>query len=177
MTPDRDRDARGRPRNSRARDALGRPLPRGSASDIERVPDELAMPLPEALTLARRYLDEELPFHAHEVFESLWKSRPAAERDLWQALAQIAVGLTHALRGNPTGARALLLRGRDRLRRYAGDPHGVDVDGILAAIGTGLDEMDTGEPASATLVAAQRVSRQVGQRVSRSLGSRPAPPR
>ncbi len=53
-----------------------------------------------------------------------------AERDLWQGLAQLAVGLTHALRGNARGAVTLLRRGGARLAGYAGtSPHGIDVDG------------------------------------------------
>ena len=41
------------------------------------------------------------PFHAHEVLEAFWKAAPPAERDFWQGLAQLAVGLTHARRGPP----------------------------------------------------------------------------
>ena len=131
--PDRDRDVLGRPRNARPRDGLGRPLPRGSATGTERVPDELAVPLADAIELAQTYLDTGRPFHAHEVLEALWKSRPAAERDLWQGLAQIAVGLTHALRGNLTGAVTLLRRGSDRVRVYTGDPHGIAIAAVLDA--------------------------------------------
>ncbi|MEW1808906.1 DUF309 domain-containing protein [Pseudarthrobacter sp. NPDC080039] len=36
------------------------------------------------------------PFAAHEVLEARWKAGPAMERDLWQGLAQICVGLAHA---------------------------------------------------------------------------------
>ena len=35
------------------------------------------------------------------------ESRPASERDLWRGLAQLAVGTTHAARGNPVGADRL----------------------------------------------------------------------
>ena len=122
----RDRDAVGRARNARPRDGLGRPLPRGVAGD-ERIPDDLVLPPAEALTLAQQLLDEGRPFHAHEVLEASWKSAPAGERDLWQGLAQIAVGLTHARRGNARGAAALLRRGADRVAGYAGAaPHGID---------------------------------------------------
>ena len=56
--------------------------------------------------------------------------RPA-ERDLWQGLAQVAVGLTHAQRGNSRGAVALLRRGADRLSGYPEPgPHDVDVAGV-----------------------------------------------
>ena len=50
---------------------------------------------------------------------------------LWQGLAQLAVGLTHVQRGNPKGAVALLRRGADRIDPYAGEsPHGLDVAGL-----------------------------------------------
>ena len=129
----RDRDAAGRARNARPRDALGRPLPRGAAGD-ERIPDDLVLPPREALQLAQELLDAERPFHAHEVLEASWKSAPAAERDLWQGLAQIAVGLTHARRGNAQGAAALLRRGADRVAGYADSPpHGIDAAGVCRA--------------------------------------------
>jgi hypothetical protein len=63
-------------------------------------------------------LAEGRPFHAHEVFEAAWKSGPAEERELWQGLAQIAVGITHARRGNAVGAVALLRRGTRRVGGY-----------------------------------------------------------
>ena len=126
----RDRDPAGRARNARPRDALGRPLPRGAAGD-ERIPDDLALPPAESLRLAQQLLDDGRPFHAHEVLEASWKSAPATERDLWQGLAQVAVGLTHARRGNAHGAAALLGRGADRVAGYAGGaPHGIDAAGV-----------------------------------------------
>jgi len=129
---DRPRDARGRPANDRPRDGLGRPLPRGSAG-VERVPDGFALPPAEALTEAQRRLDAGRPFHAHEVLEGSWKAAPEGERDLWQGLAQLAVGLTHALRGNRRGAVTLLRRGALRIGPYAAAaPHGIDVTGVVA---------------------------------------------
>jgi hypothetical protein len=65
------------------------------------------------------------------VLEAAWKAAPPAERDVWQALAQIAVGLTHALRGNARGAAALLRRGIKRLDGYPDlGPYGIDVAGL-----------------------------------------------
>jgi hypothetical protein len=139
----RDRDAAGRPRNARPRDALGRPLPHGAAEGVERVPDRLDLPLNEAVDLAQRYLDTARPFHAHEVLEAMWKSQPPAERDLWQGLAQMAVGLTHAMRGNRKGAAALLRRGSDRVAGYAGDPHAIDVPGVTAAARSLASEIES----------------------------------
>jgi uncharacterized protein len=154
----RDRDAAGRARNARPRDGLGRPLDRGSPGE-PTMPDEAALGPQDALETAQRLLDTGRPFHAHEVLEASWKAAPAAERELWQGLAQLAVGLTHALRGNPAGAVTLLRRGADRISRYglvgpcgpaapagpaglAGPtglvgPYGINVAG-LAASATGL---------------------------------------
>jgi len=128
----RDRDPAGRARNARPRDGLGRPLPH-DAEGVERVPDDLVLPPDESLVEAQRLLDLGRPFHAHEVLEGTWKAAPAAERDLWQGLAQVAVGLTHRARGNPTGASTLLQRGAARIEPYAGaPPYGIDVTGLVA---------------------------------------------
>ncbi len=74
----------------------------------------------ESVAEAQRLLDEGKPFHAHEVFEDAWKSGPEKERELWRGLAQLAVGLTHAARGNATGGARLLRRGA--ARRRSGQP-------------------------------------------------------
>lgn len=127
----RDRDAAGRARNSRPRDGLGRPLPHGSEG-VERVPDDLVLPPGESLAEAQRLLDACRPFHAHEVLEGTWKAAPAGERDLWQGLAQLAVGVTHRGRGNAVGAARLLRRGAGRIEAYAErPPYGLDVAGIV----------------------------------------------
>ncbi len=154
----RDRDPAGRPRNARPRDGLGRPLardagqPRADAGQ-DRIPDDLVITGRDAAVLADRLLREGRPFHAHEVLEAAWKTGPPEDRDLWQGLAQIAVGLTHARRGNARGAVTLLRRGSPahphppgprRTRppepgRYAipstgGDhAHGMDIPAVLAA--------------------------------------------
>lgn len=128
----RDRDIAGRPRNARPRDELGRPLPR-SAAGTPAMPEEASLTPGQAAELADELLRTDRPFHAHEVLEAAWKAAPEAERDLWQGLAQIAVGITHARRGNATGAVALLRRGADRVRRYRGSgvPYGMDIERAL----------------------------------------------
>lgn len=138
----RDRDAAGRARNSRPRDALGRPLPRGAPGEPV-LPDEITVTPDWAIATAQDMLDHGRPFHAHEVLEAAWKSADAAERDLWQGLAQLAVGLTHALRGNAGGAVTLLRRGAQRIAPAAGTaPHGINVDGVLAQASGLADEIE-----------------------------------
>jgi hypothetical protein len=146
MTAERDRDAQGRARQMRPRDRLGRPLPYGSAG-VEPVSEE---PLPPAETIekARALWRDGRPFSAHEVFEARWKDAPGGERDLWQGLAQLCVGSTHAERGNFTGARTLWSRARGRLGAYAitGEPtYGLDLASLLAW----LDERRANPPARA----------------------------
>jgi hypothetical protein len=102
------------------------------------IPDELALAAPDAARLADELLSAGRPFHAHEVLEASWKSAPPHERDLWQGLAQVAVGLTHAHRGNARGAVTLLRRGADRVRAYQGRaedgrPYGIDIAAVLMA--------------------------------------------
>ena len=132
--PMRDRDPSGRARNARPRDELGRPLPRSAPGpqDVPRIPDDLAITPAEAAELGGRLLAEGRPFHAHEVFEAAWKSTPGPERELWRGLAQIAVGLTHARRGNARGAAALLRRGAGHVREHAPGQSGPDEVGVDA---------------------------------------------
>ena len=132
MVSDRDRDTGGRARNARPRDALGRPLPYGAPGE-ERAPEGVVRTPDAALAEAQQLLDAGRPFHAHEVLEDAWKSAPEEERQLWRGLAQLAVGLTHAARGNRRGAATLLERGARNIGEYAGvAPHGVNVDGLVS---------------------------------------------
>ena len=129
-TASRDRDTAGRARNARPRDGLGRPLPRDAAGQPV-MPADLRVTPASALATAQQLLDDGRPFHAHEVLEAAWKAAEPDDRDLWQGLAQLAVGLTHALRGNASGAAALLRRGAGRLRGYSASPHGIDTAGLI----------------------------------------------
>ncbi len=98
----------------RARDALGRPVAADSPAAVEPV-SEVALPPDEAVELAQALLDEGRAFAAHEVLEAVWKACPAEERDYWQGLAQLCVGVTHLQRGNVEGAIRLLQRGAGHL--------------------------------------------------------------
>ena len=130
---ERDRDGLGRARQARPRDALGRPLPYG-AQGVEPVSEE-PLPPQETLSRARELLEAGRPFSAHEVLEARWKAGPPEERGLWQGLAQVCVAITHAARGNRTGAERLLERATANLAAYAQtgrDTYGLDVDAVLA---------------------------------------------
>jgi uncharacterized protein len=140
----RDRDESGRPRSARPRDSLGRPLPYGGAG-VPRIPDDLELAPAETLAYAQDLLDHGLAFSAHEVLEAAWKNGPDDERMLWQGLAQLAVGITHAQRGNVKGATSLLrsasarLSHDDRPGRYA-----IDVAGLVDFADALIDDLAAG---------------------------------
>ena len=141
---ERDRDEAGRPRSTRPRYALGRPLSAGSEG-VARIPDDLDLPPMETLALAQDLLDRGLAFNAHEVLEAAWKNGPSEERMLWQGLAQLAVGITHIQRGNLKGAATVLHRASTRLAD--GDrqvPYGVDAVGLVDYANALIDDLGSG---------------------------------
>jgi hypothetical protein len=106
-------------------------LPYGSVG-VEPPPEGVVRTPAEALAEADRLLRAGRPFHAHEVLEDAWKSGPDAERELWRGLAQLAVGLTHAARGNFDGGARLIERGAANIAPYADEaPHELDIAAIL----------------------------------------------
>ena len=119
----------------RGRDALGRPVPAGDPTAVPPVPEQ-ALPPGEALVLAQALLDEGRAFAAHEVLEASWKAAPAGQRQLWQGLAQVCVGVTHLQRGNRVGALRLLLRGAGNLGAH---PVAAQALAAAAAVEAGSD--------------------------------------
>ncbi|MER5738166.1 MULTISPECIES: DUF309 domain-containing protein [unclassified Streptomyces] len=160
----RDRDAEGRARSARPRDGLGRPLPYGAAG-VARQPEGVVRTPGETVREAQRLLDAGMPFHAHEVFEDAWKSGPDGERELWQGLAQLAVGLTHAARGNATGGARLLRRGAGRAGGYAdggGETYGLDVPGLVAWAGELAGRVERGAAPPDAAAEAPRLTGDLG---------------
>ncbi len=144
--PGRDRDADGRARNARPRDGLGRPLPHGAPGE-PRAPEGVVRTPAQTLDQAQQLLDAGRPFHAHEVLEDAWRTGPEQQRELWRGLAQLAVGLTHAARGNAVGARTLLDRGAGHVEAAAAVAGQWGVDGrALARWARSVDVTRVGRP-------------------------------
>jgi hypothetical protein len=135
----RDRDSADRPRNARPRDGLGRPLPYGAVG-VQRQAEGTVRTPEQTLDEAGRLLAAGMPFHAHEVFEDAWKSAAEPDRELWRGLAQLAVGITHAARGNRRGALALLRRGAVTITPFA-QAHEVDVPVLLSWVDAALEQV------------------------------------
>ena len=112
----------------RPRDLLGRPLPADADPSlaVPGIPPIGGLSDAQVWAMAMGYLDEGLPFHAHEVFEARWRTAPQDDRDAWQAHAQWAAALTHAARGNDVGAQRLTQRARDLMRTASSIPACMD---------------------------------------------------
>jgi uncharacterized protein len=119
------------------------------------MPENMAFTPAEAVRLAQRLIDDGRPFHAHEVLEATWKSSPADERALWKGLAQIAVGLTHARRGNSKGAVTLLRRGAAAVAGYAAGQDAAAGAARSQAAGLDLQAILSATNALADLIAAR----------------------
>ena len=134
----------------RPRDSLGRPLPMDSDTPVEDDPQPL--PPVETLAAAQRLLDEGRAFRAHEVFEARWKDVTGEERDLWRGLAQIAVAITHAQRGNDRGRLSLLTRAAATLAPWQDErPYDVDIAAVRAWAIKGCDGEQTVDELVASL--------------------------
>ena len=136
---ERDRDDSGRALNSRPRDGLGRPLPRGATGGVDRAPEGVLRTPEETIREAQALLDLGRPFHAHEVFEDAWKSSTGRDQLLWRGLAQFAVGLTHRARGNAVGGERLLRRGVTTLAGLTDRvPYGLELDRLAQWVADGF---------------------------------------
>jgi predicted metal-dependent hydrolase len=112
---------------------------------VPRIPEDAVFTPREALTVGQDLIDRGRAFHAHEVFEAMWKQADEQDRVLWRALAQLAVAITHLQRGNHKGALALLRRATEAIdplgARYDVDSAGLVeyADALMADIQAGAD--------------------------------------
>jgi len=120
---------------SRERDRLGRPVEAGSPEAFPGITERTDIDAATAWSEALHYLQQELPFHAHETFELRWRCCPESERELWKALARWAAALTHLERGNSEGASSIARETMSELIDL--DPAPLareEIDGVLASL-------------------------------------------
>jgi predicted metal-dependent hydrolase len=107
------------------------------------MPDEDPAKTPEeALKRGIEHFNAGRYFQAHEAWEEGWHPSPEPERDFWQGLTQVAVGLTHRLRGNAHGAATLLQRGAEKLAKYGTKHMGLAVDKISRFASDAADRIE-----------------------------------
>ena len=81
-------------------DAQAADLPRGRTEPLDPAEADRLFREGVALFNGARY------WHAHEVWETLWRAAPDEERDFYQGLIQIAAGFLHLARRNRRGRRS-----------------------------------------------------------------------
>ena len=120
---------------TRPRDRYGRPLAFDAPAHqiVATVPERHDISSATAWDEATSYLNQDLPYHAHEVFEQRWRCCPPGESDCWRALAQWGAALTHQARGNPKGSREVAARAIELLGGCEiVDP--IDVELVMASL-------------------------------------------
>ena len=83
-------------------------------------------------------------WHAHEAWETVWRSAPEKERDFYQGLIQIAAGFLHLGRKNRRGARNKLSEGLARLRPYGPAHNGIALNELIGKAEEVLADLDAG---------------------------------
>ena len=73
-------------------------------------------------------------FESHETLEDLWMVTPLPERDLFQAVIQLAAAFVHYARSEYPGIIKLLDASADKLRRFLPDRLEIDTSALLSAV-------------------------------------------
>lgn len=74
-------------------------------------------------------------FECHDTLEALWVETRGEDRRFLQGLIQVSVGFYHFGNGNPSGALSQWGKGSAKLRQYPPGHAGIDVAGLLDAVG------------------------------------------
>src|SRR5581483_8659207 len=83
-------------------------------------------------------------FEAHEELEEAWRAAAAEERNFFQGLVHVAVAWYQAGRGKPVATARQLEKAARRLGPYAPAHRGLDVDDLLAQVGTAQEQVAAG---------------------------------
>lgn len=70
-------------------------------------------------------------YDCHDTLEAIWMNAVSAEKNFFQGILQIAVGLHHLRNENWRGAVILMGEGINRLHAYPVDYGGIDVEGLI----------------------------------------------
>jgi len=82
-------------------------------------------------------------FESHETLEDLWIVTPWPERQMFQAVIQLAAAFVHVARGEYAGTIKLLDASAQKLREFAPESLGVDVASMLDSISRARGELAT----------------------------------
>jgi len=113
-------------------------LPRGRTEPLEATQVDRLFREGVAIFNAARY------WHAHEVWETLWRAATEEERDFFQGLILVAAGLLHIQRRNARGARNKLAEGIAKLAAYHPVHRAMYVTELVRGVKPILEEVESG---------------------------------
>ncbi|MBW3041764.1 DUF309 domain-containing protein [Prochlorococcus marinus] len=87
-------------------------------------------------------------YKSHDVFEEIWHETGGAERQLLQAILQVAVAQVHLENNNINGATILYGEALGRLRRFQLANLGLDIVGLCKCITKRLEYLQIGKDLS-----------------------------
>lgn len=85
-------------------------------------------------------------YECHDTLEALWMEAPAAQRNFYQGVLQIAVACYHLGNHNWRGAVILLGEGIKRLRDYQPDYEEIDVAKLVGESSQLLTKLQNSDP-------------------------------
>ena len=85
-------------------------------------------------------------FEAHEALEDVWRQMQGPERDIMQAVIQVAVALHHHSTGNLDGARSVLARAAATLADAPDDFCGISLPPLRQALDRWNKALADGSP-------------------------------
>jgi predicted metal-dependent hydrolase len=81
----------------------------------------------ELLLRAASLFNRKLYFECHDLLEEAWSEARGEDREFFQALISVSVGLYHVAAGNHKGAQSLLARAVQGLEPFLPERDGLDV--------------------------------------------------
>lgn len=105
-----------------------------------------------------RLFDEGDYFLSHETLEEYWAEAPKQERDFFQGLINLAVGLHHYHRGNLNGMQMQFRKASARLSSYPPDYEGVDLAAVMGFLQRVPEALSKGEVLQPPLLSRQATS-------------------
>ena len=84
-------------------------------------------------------------YKSHDVFEEIWHETGGLERQLLQAILQVAVAQVHLENSNLNGATILYGEALGRLKRFHLANFGLDVEGLSNCVSRRLEFLQIGK--------------------------------
>ena len=87
-------------------------------------------------------------YKSHDVFEEIWHETIGPDRQVLQAILQVAVAQVHLENGNVNGATILYGEALGRLKRYKLDTLRIDIEDLCKCVTTRLEFLQMGKDLS-----------------------------